>query len=97
MKKIKSWLTPRSISNVRSFHGLASFYQRFVHHFGNITTPLTDCMKGSMFVWTAEANDAFNSIKAKLTSAPILALPDFYIVFELHCDACKLGIGVVLS
>ncbi|XP_023639598.1 uncharacterized protein LOC111830943 [Capsella rubella] len=50
-----------------------------------------------LFVWTAEANEAFETIKAKLVSAQILALPDFTVVFELHCDACKLGIGAVLS
>lgn len=97
MDAIKSWPTPRSVSEVRSFHGLASFYRRFFHHFSDITVPLTDCMKGNSFVWTPAANIAFETIKHKLTSAQILALPDFSVVFELHCDACKLGIGAVLS
>ncbi|CAA7027706.1 unnamed protein product [Microthlaspi erraticum] len=97
VEAIRSWPTPKTISDVRSFHGLASFYRRFVHHFSNITAPLTDCLKGSSFVWTPEANQAFETIKEKLTSAQILALPDFSQVFELHCDACKLGIGAVLS
>ncbi|CAA7030667.1 unnamed protein product [Microthlaspi erraticum] len=81
----------------RGFHGLASFYRRFVHHFSNITAPLTDCLRGYTFIWTPEADHAFETIKEKLTSAQILALPDFSQVFELHCDACKLGIGAVLS
>ncbi|CAA7036124.1 unnamed protein product [Microthlaspi erraticum] len=97
VEAIKSWPTPRSITEVRSFHGLASFYRRFVHHFSDITAPLTDCMKGSSFKWTPEAALAFETIKQKLVSAQILALPDFSVVFELHCDACKLGIGAVLS
>ncbi|XP_013589557.1 PREDICTED: uncharacterized protein LOC106297989 [Brassica oleracea var. oleracea] len=97
VEAIKSWPTPRSISDIRSFHGLASFYRRFVHHFSNIAAPLTDCMKGSSFLWTDEANSAFEDLKQRLVSAQILALPDFTQVFELHCDACKLGIGAVLS
>lgn len=97
VEAIQSWPTPHSISEVRSFHGLASFYRRFVHHFSNITAPLTDCMKGTSFVWTKEADEVFEELKRRLTSTQILALPDFTQVFELHCDACKLGIGAVLS
>lgn len=89
--------TPTKISAVRSFHGLASFYRCFVHHFSSITVPLTDCMRGQSFLWTPAADDAFQTIEEKLTSAPILVLPDFDSVFELHTDACKLGIGAVLS
>ncbi|GJU68375.1 putative nucleotidyltransferase, ribonuclease H [Tanacetum coccineum] len=59
--------------------------------------PLTDCMKGKSFVWTKEAKLAFQVIKEKLTTAPILILPDFSKVFELHTDASKVAIGGVLS
>ena len=60
--------------------------------------PLTDCIRrDGVFTWTAEAATTFEVIKTKLILAPILALPDFTQVFELHCDASKLGIGVVLS
>lgn len=48
---IMMWPTPRSISDIRSFHGLVSFYRRFVHHFSNIAAPLTYCMKGTTFNW----------------------------------------------
>lgn len=94
---IRTWPTLNTIIDVRSFHCLASFYRRFVHHFSNITVPLTDYMKGSSFVWTPAANIAFEGMKEKLTSVPILALTNSLVVFHIHCDACKSEIGAILS
>lgn len=59
--------------------------------------PITDCMKAGNFLWTEVATEAFQQVKHKITSAPILILPDFTQPFELHCDASKIGIGAVLS
>ena len=53
-------------------------------------------MRGTLFLWTKEADEAFEELKCRLTSAQTLALPDFTQVFELRCDACKLGMGAVL-
>ena len=94
---IKTWPEPHTITKARSFHGLASFYRRFVPQFSAIMAPLTNCIREGGFIWTPAATTAFNIIKDKLSSAPILALPDFTAVFELHCDASKSGIGAVLS
>lgn len=94
---IQSWPTPRTVIDVHSFYGVASFYRRFVVHFSSIIAPITDCMKSTTFQWTEDAELAFHTIKKALTSVPVLILPNFDATFELHCDASKTGIGAVLS
>ena len=97
VEAVQQWPRPKTMTEVRSFHGLASFYRRFIPHFSGIMAPITDCMRGSQFEWTDEADSAFQNIKHRLTTAPILILPDFSQPFELHTDASKTGIGGVLS
>ncbi|KAG7532342.1 Zinc finger CCHC-type superfamily [Arabidopsis thaliana x Arabidopsis arenosa] len=94
---VRSRPIPRTVTEVRSFHSLASFYQHFVPHFSALMAPITSCMKDGKFEWSQEADVAFRRFKELLTSAPILVLHNFSLPFELHCDASKLGIGAVLS
>ncbi|XP_051121609.1 uncharacterized protein LOC127245009 [Andrographis paniculata] len=93
---IQKWPTPTSVRDIRSFHGLASFYRQFVWNFSTIAAPLTAVIKKEdKFEWGSEQQNAFDTLNSKLTCAPVLALPDFFKPFEL--DASGVGIDAVLS
>ncbi|GJX32198.1 RNA-directed DNA polymerase [Tanacetum coccineum] len=93
VEAIISWPTPSTIHDIHNFHGLASFYRRFIWNFSSIIAPLTECIKGGQFTWTSEPAKAFDILKAKVTEAPVLALPNFDEVFQVS----GVGIGGVLS
>ena len=97
MEAILNWAIPSSIHDVRSFHGLASFYRRFIKGFSSIMAVITKCLKGNKFIWMSDAQDSFELIKKKVTKAPILVFSDFNKVFEVECDASHTSIGAVLS
>lgn len=94
---IRDWPPPSSLFQVRSIHGLASFYRFFIKNFSSIMSLITDLMIRGDFQWTDEANEAFIHAKQLLIEARCLALLDFNKLFEVDCDASKTGIGSVLS
>jgi hypothetical protein len=99
VKAIKEWPSPKNIFEVRSFHGLASFYRKFIWNFSGISAKMMDTVKKrhKYFKWTEEAKRSFNILKEKLIEKPILVLPDFGKTFQVRCHASGLTIGVVLS
>uniref|UniRef100_A0A151UD60 Retrovirus-related Pol polyprotein from transposon 17.6 n=1 Tax=Cajanus cajan TaxID=3821 RepID=A0A151UD60_CAJCA len=94
IKAIEEWPTPKSVRDIRSFHGLASFYRIFVPNFSTLASPLNELVKKNVdFIWGEKQEKAFITLKDKLTHAPLLALPYFSRNFELECDAS----GVVME
>jgi hypothetical protein len=96
---IKNWPSPKKILEVRSFHGLVIFYQKFIRNFSGISASMMDIVKKrhKYFNWTEEAEKSFNLLKRKIMEQPILVLPDFQKTFQVKCDASGCAIGAVLS
>jgi hypothetical protein len=97
---ISAWPTPSSVSDIRSFLGLAGFYRRFIPKFSDIASPLTDMLcKDTPFEWTAASQAAIDTLKEYITTAPILAIPsaDPKHSWSLSTDASNFAVGGVLS
>jgi hypothetical protein len=97
IRAIMEWPIPKIVGEVHSFHGLVTFYRRFVKGFSAIAALLTNCIKKDNFEWGESTEVAFNTLKTALTTAPILSLPNFEKLFVIDCDASGVGIGGVLS
>ncbi|KAJ6811857.1 uncharacterized protein M6B38_151055 [Iris pallida] len=94
---VKSWPTPKSVAEIRSFLGLAGYYRRFVEIFSRIAEPLIRLTrKEKKFNWTEQCQRAFDELKERLISAPVLALPSGLGGYEIYSDASGKGLGCVL-
>ncbi|WVZ93973.1 hypothetical protein U9M48_039919 [Paspalum notatum var. saurae] len=97
ISSVMDWKVPEVVKEVRGFLGLAGYYRRFVESFSRIAKPMTSLLeKGVPFIWTKERQAAFDELKKRLTTAPVLTLPDLTKSFTVHCDASKEGLGCVL-
>jgi hypothetical protein len=97
VRDVLNWVVPQTVKEVRSFLGLAGYYRRFNENFSKIAKPLTSLLeKGVDFSWTDERQKAFEELKKRLTTAPVLTLPDQSKRFTVYCDALRDGLGRVL-
>ena len=89
LQEILNWIVPRNAYEVISFHGLASFYRKFIKNFSQICAPLIDNFIASRqpFKWTEAANRNFKLLKKKITENPILDFPSFDKVFQVETNA----------
>ncbi|GJR45408.1 putative reverse transcriptase domain-containing protein [Tanacetum coccineum] len=97
IEAIKNWAAPTTPTEVRQFLGLAGYYRRFIKEFSLISKPLTKLtQKNKPYVWGDDEEEAFQTLKLKLCSAPILSLPEGNEDFVVYCDASLKGFGAVL-
>lgn len=89
---------PKDINGLRRFLGMVSYYRRFIKNFAHIAEPLHKLLqKGSLYKWNERCQVAFDTLKEKLTSAPVLKYPNFSKPFTIHTDASNFAIGAVLT
>ncbi|KAG1392547.1 hypothetical protein G6F60_012004 [Rhizopus arrhizus] len=98
IEKIQSYPVPKTLTQIRGFLGLASYYRRFIKNFAAIARPLHDQTKTSKKIpWTEKTTESFESLKKLLTEAPVLSRPDFNRGFILVTDASRNGLGCILT
>ena len=94
---IVNWEPPRSVTEVRSFLGLAGYYRRFIRDFSIIASPMTKLLRKDVrYRWTPECQQSFEILKEKLITAPVLTLPVESGRFVVYSNASKQGLGCVL-
>ncbi|WVZ84540.1 hypothetical protein U9M48_031566 [Paspalum notatum var. saurae] len=94
---VMNWKVPKIAKEVRGFLGLAGYYRRFIENFSRIAKPITSLLeKDTEFRWTSAQQAAFDELKKRLTTAPVLTLPDQQKKFIVYCDASRDGLGCVL-
>ncbi|GJY62555.1 putative reverse transcriptase domain-containing protein [Tanacetum coccineum] len=97
IESIKDWASPKMLTEIRQFLGLAGYYRRFIERFSKIAKPMAKLtQKKDKCVWGDKQEATFQLLKQKLCSEPILALPDGSEHFIVYCDALIKGLGVVL-
>ncbi|KAL4016923.1 hypothetical protein IC575_024594 [Cucumis melo] len=97
IEAVTNWPRPSTVSEIRSFLGLAGYYRRFVEDFSRIDSPLTQLTrKGTPFVWSPACECSFEELKQKLVTAPVLTVPDGSGSFVIYSNASKKGPGCVL-
>jgi hypothetical protein len=92
-----NWKNPTSVTEIQSFLGLVGYYMRFIEGFSKIARPIIMLLqKDRKFKWTSACERSFCELKKRLTTAPVLALPDIHKDFTIYYDASMQGLGCVL-
>lgn len=96
MEAVQKWKQPRNPTKVCGFLGLAGYYRRFIQENSKISSHLTKSTKNKeKFVWIPKYEEAFVELKKRLTSAPVLIIPDGNSGFTVYIDACRLRLGAI--
>ena len=94
---VKEHPVPMTLTELGQYLGLTNYFRNFTQGYAERVIPLLALLKkDAPFIWTEEMQQAFKQLKLYLTTASVLAMPDFSEPFELVCDACKRSIGAVL-
>jgi ribonuclease HI len=97
VRDVLSLNAPTCVGDIRSFLGLAGYYQRVIKDFSKISKPTTELLeKDKKFEWTPACEASFQELKKQLTTAPILVMSDMEKPFSIYCDASGQGLGCVL-
>ena len=99
VQAVRDWPTPRDVTDVRAFLGLAGFYRRFVKDFSSVALPMTELTKETTvkWEWGERQTASFAALKAALCVAPVLLIPDPSLPYTLNCDACQYAVGATIQ
>jgi hypothetical protein len=95
VKVVLNWEPPTTVSEIRSFLGLAGYYMRFIEGFSKIVKPLISLLeKDKKFIWSEVCQNSFDELRKRLTTAPVLAMPDNHKSFDIYCDTSNRVLAV---
>lgn len=97
IQAIVDWPSLKNVKELRGVLGLTGYYRKFIPGYGKICQPLYHLIRKEGFIWSQEAETAFQQLKTAMTAPQLLALADFIVSFVLECDASENGIGAVLQ
>jgi hypothetical protein len=96
VRDVLNWEPPTTVSEIRSFLGLSGYYRRFIEGISTIVKPLTSRLeKDKKFIWSEACQNSFDELRKRLTTTPVLAMPNIRKSFDIYCDASKQGLGCV--
>jgi hypothetical protein len=97
VRDVLKWEPPTTVLEIQSFLGLAGYYRRFIEGFSKIVKCLTSLLeKEKKFIWSEACQNSFDELRKRLSTAPVLVMPDIHKSFDIYCDASKQDLDCVL-